>query len=111
MCTTFCQCPGTFDDEHYKQYKAIPAATYEKFDRIFKYYPDLDSERSDDIQVQMNRKMEMEKKELKWMAIDPSKEQSKIITKSMLECYNNTQEIALAIAKDKSQAEADEGMN
>jgi hypothetical protein len=41
-----------------------------------------------------------QEKELKWMAVNANNEQSKIITETMLECYNNTEEIALAIAKD-----------
>jgi hypothetical protein len=37
MCTTFCKCPGSPTDEHYKQYEAIPDAKYAQYDRAFKY--------------------------------------------------------------------------
>lgn len=90
MCTTFCKCPGAPGDYHYKEYKKIPAEEYAKFDRYFTFTPDP----ADSIEVTMDK----QSKQLQWLPVDP--DTSRLVTETMLECYENMADIAKAKSGD-----------
>ena len=88
MCTTFCKCPGAPGDEHYMQYKEIKPFVYEKYDRYFKVTQKPDESINDFI--------ERQQKELQWLPIADTN--TRLTTNTMLECFNNSQAIAIAVA-------------
>lgn len=96
MCSSFCICPGLPTDKHYIEYSKIPADVYKKFKRSFLISTDKDVE------------------QLYWNYIPASgntpatANKNQLTSASMLECYENSQKIAVKLAElsgNKEEAE------
>lgn len=91
MCTTLCKCYGAGTDPWVQEYKAIDDETYAKYDREF----EVTLKDGEPLQDYFNRKAE---KELIWFDVKDEKGQFSVTT--MLQCLNNTEQLAIAMAKD-----------
>ena len=94
MCTDFCICEGTPDDEHYKAYKAIPEATYNKYGRTF--------EKGFDGEINLQRN-QSEDTPLFW-AYDPEdgkvfEPNKKLASNNLMECFDKMNDIVDAYGK------------
>ena len=94
MCSIFCQCPGMIGDEHYDQYAKVPAETYKEYDRYFTVELDMSGD--------INAQIEKQKKAFYWQ---PKKTEG--VAETMLECFENSEKIALALAADGNAGDQD----
>lgn len=95
MCSMFCTCPGDIISKHYKQYKNIPAETYQKYNRTF--YPEQDFERLKQSDPVAYREAILEDKSMHWAP--EVAENAAILAESMLQCYENAVKIQAERAK------------